>query len=265
MIIPTRDRGADLRRCLEALAECAQRLDGSDVRAKLHQVVVVDDASAGGHATAAAGASPLPVEVLRNRARIGAGASRRLGVGLATGDVLAFLDDDAAPRGDWLIQAADLDEERPAITGRVLCFDDSLLSQARQARYDARYLRLERDAPVGFFAGGNSSVLTEVFHQVGGFSQEGTGGDNSLAGALAEHGSPVRFRPELVIAHRNGKGWRRAVSDAWAAGRQHTERMTVAEGARALREGAVGGTSAVREINRLLGAVHVVGRLTRPR
>ncbi|MEV0589978.1 glycosyltransferase family 2 protein [Nonomuraea cavernae] len=263
VIIPTRDRSSDLRRCLDALAECARRLDGSDCRAKLHQVIVVDDASAAAHATAAAGSSPLPVEVLRNRHQIGAGASRRCGVELATGDLLAFLDDDAAPRGDWLIQAAAVDDERPAITGRVLCFDDSLLSQARQARYDIRYARLERDAPVEFFAGGNSSVLAEVFHEVGGFAREGTGGDNSLAQSMAERGSPVRFRPELVIAHRNGKGWGRALSDAWSSGRQHAERMTVPQGVRALRDGAVGNTRTVREVNRFLGAVHAVGRFAR--
>ncbi|MGC5009248.1 glycosyltransferase family 2 protein [Streptosporangium sp. DT93] len=261
VIIPTRDRGADLRRCLNALLECAHRLDGSSCRATLHQVIVVDDASVTESATAAARSSPLPVEVLRNRDRRGAGASRRLGVEAAGGDVLAFLDDDAAPRGDWLIQAADVKESRPAVTGRVLCFDDSLLSQARQARYDARYTRLERDAPVMFFAGGNSSVLTEAFHEVGGFSQEGTGGDNSLAQVLNERGSPVRFRPELVIAHRNGKGWQRAFVDAWSSGRQHTGRMPLPEGLRALRDGAVGSTRTVREVNRLLGAVHVVGRI----
>lgn len=265
VVIPTRDRARDLRRCLDALTECARRLDGSDSRAKLHQVIVVDDASVTGHATAVARSSPLPVEILRSRDRKGAGASRRLGVELATGDVLAFLDDDAAPRGDWLIQAATVDDGSPAITGRVLCFDFGLLSRARQARYDARYARLERDAPVGFFAGGNSAVLTEVFHEVGGFSQEGTGGDNSLARSLAERGTPVRFRPELVIAHRNGKGWRRALSDAWSSGRQQAGRMTASEGLRALRDGAVGGTRTIREVNRALGAVHVLGRFTAPR
>ncbi|GAA0443840.1 hypothetical protein Acor_27440 [Acrocarpospora corrugata] len=263
VVIPTRDRASDLRRCLDALAECARRLDGSAGRAKLHQVIVVDDASATRQSTAAARSSPLPVEILRNPGQSGAGASRRLGVELATGDVLAFLDDDAAPRGDWLIRAATVDDDHPAITGRVLCFDGSLLSHARQARYDDRYARLERDAPVTFFAGGNSSVLTEVFHEVGGFSQEGTGGDNSLARTLAERGSPVRFRPELVIAHRNGKGWGRALSDAWSSGRQHAAPMTVADGMRTVRDGGIGTTLPIREVNRFLGAVHVLGRFAR--
>jgi glycosyltransferase involved in cell wall biosynthesis len=262
VIIPTRERAADLRRCLAGLADCVRRLNDESHPAKLLEVIIVDDASTTVDVSAVAAESGLPVEVIRNPSQLGAGASRRLAAELASGDVLAFLDDDAVPRGDWLIHAAAVDETHPAITGRVLRFDDGLLSSARQARYDVRYGRLERDAPVSFFAGGNSAVLAKSFHAAGGFAREGVGGDNSLADTLAELDTPVRFRPELVIAHRNGKGWRRALSDTWSAGRHHPQRMTVAEGWRAARASAVGATRTVREVNMLLGAVNAAARVT---
>lgn len=222
---------------------------------------MVDDASTDPDATAPARDSGLPVVLLRNRDRLGAGASRRLGVEVADGDVLAFLDDDAVPRGDWLAVAAGVDTDRPALTGRVLGFDAGLVSRARQARYDARYRGLGEGTPVDFFACGNGSVLTSAFHGVHGFSNEGVGGDNSLARSLREAGTPVRFHPDLVIAHRNGKGWPAALRNAWSAGIDHPERMTVSDLVATARHSAVGDDHAVRELNRALGVLHALGRL----
>lgn len=258
VIIPTRNRAADLRRCLDGLEESICELPTGAV---LHQVVVVDDASDSPEATAAARATGLPVTLLRNAVRTGAGASRRNAVRVADGDVLAFLDDDAVPRGDWLAMAARVDAGRPAVTGRVLGFDDGLISRARQARYDARYRGLSQGAPVRFFACGNGAVLTSAFHQVGGFSNEGVGGDNSLALSLDRAGTPVRFHPGLVIAHRNGKGWAAAVGNAWSAGTNHPERVPLAQLLDTARKSAVGNGLAVRELNRALGLLHALGRV----
>lgn len=260
VIIPTRDRRADLQRCLQGLGECVHLLQERSPGAVLHEVLVVDDASRDPEAVSPARAAELPVRVLRSDTRQGAGVSRRIATAEAEGDVFAFLDDDAVPRGDWLAVCAALDARRPAATGRVLRFDAGLLSCARQARYDQRYEDLRAGEPVTFFAGGNGAVLADAFRAVGGFSREGTGGDNSLAAELLRRGTPVRFRPDLVIAHRNGKGWRRATRDAWDAGLAHPERLALGAGLRMVGAGAAGPTHAVREVNRALGAVHVAGR-----
>ena len=60
------------------------------------------------------------------------------------------------------------------------------VSLARQARYDLRYRDLAQGDPVTFFAGGNSAIRTDLFHEVGGFSREGTGGD-----IFSANGTPV--------------------------------------------------------------------------
>jgi glycosyltransferase involved in cell wall biosynthesis len=258
VIIPTRDRAADLRRCLDGLTECARQLPSGVV---LHQVVVVDDASTDPAATTPAYDTGLPVVLLHNRTRLGAGVSRRRAVQVADGDVLAFLDDDAIPRGDWLAIAAGVDADRPAVTGRVLGFDAGLVSRARQARYDSRYHALREGSPVDFFACGNGAVLTSAFHRVNGFSHEGVGGDNSLAWSLDRVGTPVRFHADLVIAHRNGKGWTTAVRNAWSAGTAHPLRMTVSDLLDTAITSAHGDDLAVRALNRALGIVHALGRL----
>ncbi|MBF6337190.1 glycosyltransferase family 2 protein [Nocardia abscessus] len=260
VIIPTRNRPDDLRRCLAGLTECAQRL-ASTPGTVLHEVVVIDDASTRPDALSPVHASDLPEVVLYNRERMGAGSSRARAVSAASGDVLAFLDDDAVPRGDWLTVAGSVTEQRPAITGRVLRFDTGLVSSARQARYDDRYRSLSAGDPVGFFAGGNSAVLASAFESVGGFSRSGVGGDNSLAEALAGNDRPVRFEPELVIAHRNGKGMRRAILDSWSSGRDHGQALTIPSAIQFVRASGLGDSPAVRGFNRVLGVVHAAGRM----
>jgi glycosyltransferase involved in cell wall biosynthesis len=262
IVIPTRDRPQDLRRCLAAVLECAKELSpGTDA---LHEVVVVDDGSTVPGSTAAAERSPLPVRVLRNATSAGAASARELAASEATGDILAFLDDDAFPRGDWLAVASSALRDWPAVTGRVLRFDAGLVSAARQARYDARYAGIRAGTPVGFLAGGNSAIPMALFREVGGFRRHGTGGDNSLAESLLERGTPACFHPDLVVAHRNSKGLRRAVIDAWFSGTGHPERLTAPGALHALALSGIGDTGAVRAVNRMLGAVHATGR-TLPR
>ncbi|MFI9504926.1 glycosyltransferase family 2 protein [Nocardia sp. NPDC052566] len=255
VIIPTRSRPDELRRCLSALAECVDELE-PHLAATLHEVVIVDDASA--TPTVLGSAHGLPVTVLRNERPLGAGPSRARGAAYASGDVLAFLDDDAVPRGDWLIVAGGVSPARPAITGRVLAFDDNLVARSRQARYDARYATVSAGDPVTFFAGGNSAIRSEVFHRCGGFTRTGTGGDNSIVDALRAMGQAVVFEPDLVIAHRNGKGWPRAVADSWYAGLNAPDRIGVTQAMRAVGASGLGAAPNVRLLNQALGLVHAV-------
>jgi hypothetical protein len=93
VIIPTRRRPGDLRLCLSALAEQSRPAD---------EVVIVMDEDDG--------ATLLVVRDLAGRLPIrrvsvhGGGVVRALNAGIssARGDILAFTDDDASPRCDWL-------------------------------------------------------------------------------------------------------------------------------------------------------------------
>jgi len=262
VIIATRDRPGDLARCLAALAECVPELHRAGAAATLAEVLVVDDASTARLTPSVANATTLPVTLLRHRLPQGAAASRTEAAHAATGEVLAFLDDDALPRGDWLVAIAEsVPALAPAVTGRVLRFDTDLLSRARQARYDQRYRGVPASGEVSFFAGGNSAIDAATFRAVGGFRSHSVGGDNQVAAVLAARGTPVRFVPGLVVVHRNSKGWRRACRDAIGAGRGHLDRITVRQAARALRAAAVGETGPVRNVNLLLGTLHLLARL----
>lgn len=254
VIIPSRDRYRDLRRCLTALAECDTGL--------LHEVLIVDDGSRPRITDAAVGG--LPVRVLRNDRPMGATPARSLGADQARSEILAFLDDDALPRADWLTHiAAELTADRGGVTGRVLPFDSGLLSQARQFRYLERYRDLEPGQRVTFFAGGNGAVWREAFLKARGPAVNVPGSDNDLVTGLARHGLGVHFAPAMVVVHRNGKGVLRAVRDAYGSG-QHAQPLPARDVLRHAVRPAPGPTVPVRLTNQLLNLAHLAGRSIQP-
>lgn len=211
IIIPTVGRPDDLRECLRAL----RRADNGVLR----EVLVVDDGAGQPVTVDDDLVRDLHVTVIRNDVRQGASASRNRAAGLATGDILGFVDDDARVLGDWFdVVAAEITGDRAAITGRVLPFDRGLVSRARQWRYDERYRRLAPGTSVTFLAGGNSVVRRSVFLAAGGFPDQRTAADNALVARLVSVGGDCCFVPGLRVIHRNGKGVVTAAQEAWRAG-----------------------------------------------
>ncbi|MBY8870657.1 glycosyltransferase [Micromonospora sp. PLK6-60] len=259
VVIPTRNRPRDLRQCLLALRE-------NDLR-HLDEVIVVDDASRPVVSEEVELAN-LPVRVLRNHTSLGAMASRNRAAEEAAAPILGFLDDDALPRQDWLSRIVEgLAEDRGAVTGRVLPFDQGVVSRARQARYLQRYRSLTEGQPVTFFAGGNSAVWRDLFVKAGGFSALGVGGDNSVVDGLQRLDRPVCFLPELVVVHRNGKGLLRAFLNAYHAGRDHPRPLSAGTALRdVLRARPVPADPASQALNWALQVTHTMARgLAAPR
>ena len=88
VVIPVRDRHAELRRCLDGLRG-------------LPHVVVVDDCSADPAAIAAICAE-RGARVVRRAVNGGPGAARNSGLAVASTALVAFLDSDCVPRPGWL-------------------------------------------------------------------------------------------------------------------------------------------------------------------
>ncbi len=108
-IVPTHDRPAVLRRCLETLQ--AQDVDRSEF-----EVVVVDDGSRSDITAvvgAVAAAGPIPMRCER-QPMTGLNAARNRGVAAATGHVLGFLDDDTLVAQDGRGRCCGHSRARPA-------------------------------------------------------------------------------------------------------------------------------------------------------
>jgi glycosyltransferase involved in cell wall biosynthesis len=93
VIIPTYNRAPLLALALEALTR--QRRQGDEI-------IVVDNGSTDDTQAVVEGfKGRLPIQCFVETTR-GAGAARNLGIRHATGEILAFTDDDCIPDPDWL-------------------------------------------------------------------------------------------------------------------------------------------------------------------
>lgn len=253
VIVPTRNRPGDIRRMLDGLSRNAH-LDAIEL-------ILVDDGST----------TPLTLDesqrvcatrILRNAEGLGPTFSRNHAVTQAAGEIVAFLDDDAVPVPDWIdVMLNAFEHGADAVTGPVLRFDAGLLSRARQARYDKRYAPLRTGTAVRFFTGGNSAVRRELFNRIGGFTSGAVGGDNAIAGDLADIGARVTFLRPMKIMHRNSKGMAQAMRNAYASGRARSESAALGPAIRDLVTGdsAVGKRIDERVLNQLLGGLHFCG------
>ena len=108
VVIPVKNGGADLRRCLEGLA---RQKPGEDV-----QVVVIDSGSTDGSVDVARAAGAL-VEVIPP-GDFGHGRTRNLGVQLSSGDLVVFTSQDAVADDEhWLAVLAAAARSGPDVAG----------------------------------------------------------------------------------------------------------------------------------------------------
>ncbi len=206
VVIPTFGRQEALHACLRALA-------GLDYPRERLEIVVVDDGS------------PMPVEpprdehcrelavrVIRQGNR-GPACARNLGAERASGQILAFTDDDCAPRAGWLkTLVAALDAEPRALVGGITrnALGENLFAEASQELVGFLYGYFpEADALLPFFTSNNIAMSRELFRGLGGFDESfrfSAAEDRDLSERWAAQVGPLRFVPEAVLDHRHHMG-----------------------------------------------------------
>ena len=152
---------------------------------------------------------------------VGPSQKRDIGAGLATGEVLAFLDDDAFPQPNWLRNAVPwfTDESVVGVGGpAVTPSSDALREQASGAiyesllgggphvyRYSPRKPRVIDDYPTC-----NLLVRATSFAEVGGFGTEyWPGEDTKLCHALTRDlGKRMVYEPTAIVFHHRRKVFR---------------------------------------------------------
>ncbi len=152
------------------------------------------------------------------------GRKRQLGLERASGEFVAFLDDDAYPDRDWLsgaVAALEADPELAAVCGPILAppgdpglggrvLASRLVSGPARWRYARSPSRDVEDAP------GGNLVVRRADGLAAGFESDYFPGDDTIAsGRLVALGRRIRYVPDAVVYHAWKPLWRPYLGGVW--------------------------------------------------
>ena len=222
---------------LDALHACV-----ASIRAQArpaHELLVIIDHDEVLLERAQAGLAPLGVEVLASAGAPGLAGARNTGVRRATGDVVAFIDDDARAEADWLEAMADA-HARPEVLGTGGLVEPSWSEAAPGwlppelywvVGCSYRGLPLGAE-PVRAPIGASMSFERRVLDAAGGFAEElgrlrgvaGSCEDTEMAvrAQRTEPGRVVLHLPRARVAHTvppERTTWRYLLWRCWTEGR----------------------------------------------
>jgi O-antigen biosynthesis protein len=229
VVVPTCNRAARLRQCLEGLAQ------QTGCR---YEVLVVDDGSSDEtprEVERFAAAHPdVTLIYLVNERNVGANPSRNRGVRAARAPLVAFTDDDCVAEPDWLarLQAGFVAFDVAAVTGLVLSPPPTNL-------YERTLLGLHRvtgGEAATRLVGGNMCVRRELLlrlmldedragptpttaAQQPDLSVSGRGDEEGLYLLLKAAGYRQRVAPDAKVWHHHGYSGRTFFRQAWRGGR----------------------------------------------
>lgn len=145
---------------------------------------------------------------------IGPAAKRNLALKYAQGEILAFLDDDAYPRSDWLTKAlVNFKNPRLAALGgpAITPPHDSLLQKASGACLQSlmvsgeareRYLPGKQKKIVHDWPSVNFLIRKKIFAHIHGFNTHfWPGEDTKLCLDVIKNGGQIIYDPQLVVYH----------------------------------------------------------------
>lgn len=209
VVVCTHERPDDLERCLAALARLEDPVE----------TVVVDSASRPPcRELVERWAARIPRLAYRRVERPGLSVARNAGVAATRAPIVAFVDDDAAPRPDWARRlAAAFDDPSVGCAGgacvarfaarRPRWLSDRLLAFAGITHFGDRAREARSSAEWPF--GANMAFRREALAAAGGFSEalgrDGrtllSGEDSAMVEAVRDRGWRVWLEPGAVVDH----------------------------------------------------------------
>ena len=207
IIICTRNRAAALRQTLAALsAMCVPKT-------RRHEVIVIDNASSDDTRSVVEAATvAMPVRYCYE-GQPGAAYARNTGLAQAMGRLIFVTDDDCVVSPDWLETGVRLltDNPRQVIGGRVELHDPRDLPITIRTETEPMQLA-SITSVVGFIHGCNMTFGRCVLDEIGLFDPllgPGTrcraAEDTDLVYRAFQAGIPVRYDPDLRVAHDHGR------------------------------------------------------------
>lgn len=143
------------------------------------------------------------------------GEKRNLGAREATGDVLAFIDDDAYPDIKWLRSAANIFEEKPdlyalggpAVTPEGIPVEEEMAGRVLESYLSGAFTTYRHKASkrkeIDDFPSVNLFVKKDAFLEVGGFDKEFWPGEDTklCLDLVSKFGRKFLYDPKPVVYH----------------------------------------------------------------
>ncbi len=217
IIIPTYNRP-------EKLSACIQAVSTLDYPARRFEVIVVDDGTLSDLEPVLAPYRETLDLKLIVQDHGGPASARNRGAEEASGDYLAFTDDDCRPRKEWLQSfAGQFTRSADRVLGgrTVNALVDNPFSTASQVlvSYICDYF-LKKGAPI--FPSNNLALSRENFHRVGGFDTRfpfAAGEDREICDRCLSHGSKFIFVEDAVMDHYHSLSLRKFAAQHFNYGR----------------------------------------------
>jgi GT2 family glycosyltransferase len=167
------------------------------------ETVVVDDGSIDGTAAVAA---DFDVKLIRTENH-GLSSARNTGIDAASGDIVAFLDDDSVPDRHWLryLVSALVDEDHAGVGGpNIPPTGSATLSQAIACGPGGPIHVLVSDKIAEHIPGCNMAFWKDALEAVGGFDPQFrvAGDDVDICWRLQKHGWTLGFCAAAMVWHR---------------------------------------------------------------
>src|SRR5207249_8144530 len=189
-------------------------------------VIVVDDGSTDNTAVIAA---EYNVRLIRTPNR-GLSSARNTGLRAATGEIVAYIDDDAFPGRHWLKYLAStfLTSDHVGAGGpNVAPRDDGLVANAVSKAPGGPIHVLLSDEEAEHIPGCNMAFRKQAVEEVGGFDEQFrvAGDDVDLCWRLREAGGRIGFSPAAVVWHHR----RNSVRSYWQQQRNYGQAEALLE------------------------------------
>jgi len=221
VVIPTYQRPAKLRQCLEALA-------GQTMDPRLWEVIVVNDGGPDSFQSLDPQLqSQLPLR-LHTIEHGGPAACRNAGVAISQGELVAFTDDDCVPLPGWLaeLEAGLAQNRADAVGGQTLLIEPAPAGSRCHdllCRFLYEQLRLPTGDPY-LLISSNVIYRRQVLQELGGFDQairQAGGEDLELSHRVLAAGYRQRYWPKAQVRHdQQASAWQ-YVRQQYRYGRGH--------------------------------------------